>query len=131
MYTADEAKEFALSWTSVPCKQGEVLPAVTLPHILRFTLRNRQRLAADSKLEAERRQYNNWSDVDFDHGASFYYTLTRAGPEYVVPADRLALAAYLCARSVKVRYVLSLLGDWVLKSKEKVILVFEYPMTQW
>jgi hypothetical protein len=31
MYTKDDAKEFGIEWTSVPCKRGDV--RVTLPHI--------------------------------------------------------------------------------------------------
>jgi hypothetical protein len=99
-------------------------------HLARLTYLNHKGLSADEKKAAKKRR-NNWVDVDFDHRASFTFVKTRHGPEYAIPADRLSLATYLCAKSVKIRYILYLLGEWVLGLQEKVILVFEYPMSQW
>ena len=101
------------------------------PRLASLTLRNHKSMTAEEKKAASKSKRNNWIDVDFDHGASFYFAKTRHGAEYSIPADRLSLATYMCAKSVKIRYVLYLLSEWVIKLHEKVILVFEYPMSQW
>jgi SNF2-related domain len=101
------------------------------PRLASLTLRNHKNMTAAQKKAASKSKRNNWIDVDFDHGASFYFAKTRAGPEYSIPADRLSLATYMCAKSVKIRYILYLMSEWVIKLHEKVILVFEYPMSQW
>lgn len=101
------------------------------PRLASLTLRNHKDMTKEQKRAAAKTKRNNWVDVDFDHGASFYYAKTRHGREYAIPADRLSLATYMCAKSVKIREILYLLSEWVLKLQEKVILVFEFPMSQW
>lgn len=95
------------------------------PRLTRLTLRGQGRKSQGAEIR------NQWLDIDYDHGASFFYTQTRSGPEYLIPADRLSMATYMASKSVKMQYLLGLLANWVLEEKKKVILVFEYPMCQW
>jgi hypothetical protein len=86
----------------------------------------------DPELERQHKEKpNQWADTDSDHGASYYYIKARDAPHYLVPSDRLALAHFMAAKSVKMRYLITLLGDWVIREKEKVLVVAEYPMSQW
>ena len=97
------------------------------PRLATLTTRHRK----GTSRKERRASANNWVTKDGDYGASYYHRATRHGPEYVVPVDRLSLAVYMSAFSVKIRYALYLVGEFVLKEKTKVILVFEFPMSQW
>jgi hypothetical protein len=101
------------------------------PRLAALTVRNHKMMGAQEKRAGTKLRRNNWVDVDFDNGASFYFVKTRHGKEYAIPADRLALATYMSALSVKIRFVIWLMSEWVVKDKVKAILVFEFPMPQW
>ena len=101
------------------------------PRLGKLTTLGHKRSSTEERRAAAKKRQNNWVDIDYDNGASYYFMATRDGPEYLVPADRLALATYMSAQSVKIRYALGLLGEWCLVQNEKVLLVFEFVMTQW
>ncbi|KAH8803319.1 hypothetical protein F5884DRAFT_888529 [Xylogone sp. PMI_703] len=132
LYTRDRDPHSRIIFTDQSPEQAERLidPGVHryLMHttldlrLAKLTKRNRDR---SSKVK------NSWIESDMDYGASYYFVKTRHGPEYLIPPDRLGLATYMSAESPKVKYVLGKVGEWVLKNKEKAIIVFEYPMSQW
>ena len=101
------------------------------PRLAALTVRNHKMIGAQKKKAATRGYRNNWADIDFDNGASFYFVKTRHSREYAIPADRLALAMYMSAMAVKIRYTIWLMSEWIIKDEKKAILVFEFPMTQW
>lgn len=101
------------------------------PRLAYLTELNHKDMTDVQKKEAQKNRRNNWTGVDLDHGASFFYVKTRDGPQYAIPNDRLSLAHYMAAMCVKVRYAMGILADNIKTRKEKTILVFEYPMTLW
>jgi hypothetical protein len=112
--------------------QRFLMHATLDPRLAKLTLLNHRAMVKEGEVARDTlKRPNQWVDQDFDLGASFYFTATRDGPEYLIPADRLAMAHYCAAKSVKVRYGMYLLGKYCLEENEKVVCVFEYPMTQW
>jgi hypothetical protein len=101
------------------------------PRLGKLTHLNHKDMTREQKKAASKKRKNNWTNVDSDHGASYFFVRTRDGSRYAVPSDRIGMAQYLAAFNVKFRYTLGLLSEWVLKGLEKVILVFEFVTTQW
>lgn len=77
--------------------------------------------------------FNNWHHEDTDHGASYFFTRTRASNAYAIPRDRLSLAHYLSFMSPKIQWLQVFLGKVCLEgtANDRVVLIFEFPMTQW
>ena len=101
------------------------------PRLGDLTVRNDKRMSKEDKQKANKTKRNEWVDLDSDFGASFYFIMTRASSEYITPSDRLSLSHYQLYYSVKFRFMVWQVGEWVLKLKCKVILIFEFPMVQW
>ncbi len=101
------------------------------PRLGKLTYLNHREMSKKERQEAAKLRRNNWTGVDLDNGASFFFVKTRAAPHYAIPSDRLALAQYLAAFSPKSRVALGYLSQWVLGAKEKAILVFEFQMCLW
>jgi hypothetical protein len=100
------------------------------PRLTVLTQLNHRSMTAAQKAKASKSRVNNWTGVDMDHGASFFFRKTCDGPQYSVPYDRLGLAKYLVSFSVKMRYALGVIATNI-RNKEKTCLVFEYPMPLW
>ncbi|TAQ83067.1 hypothetical protein B7494_g8609 [Chlorociboria aeruginascens] len=100
------------------------------PRMALMTELNHSNMTKEQKLQASKTRVNNWTGVDLDHGASYFFTRTRAGPEYGIPLDRVTMARYLASYSVKTRFALQIIAENIEK-KEKTILVFEFPMCLW
>ena len=65
------------------------------PCLVKLTILNNKLISKDQKKAASKLKRNNWAEVDFDNGASFYYVKTRHGKEYSIPLDRLTLATFI------------------------------------
>ena len=100
------------------------------PRLCILTELNHREMTREQRAQAAKTRKNNWTNHDMDHGASMFFCRTRDGPQYGIPVDRLTLAKYLCAFSVKMRYALGILADNI-REKQKTVMVFEYPMPLW
>jgi len=101
------------------------------PNLAKLTVLNHAQMTDDEKVNKAKSAKNSWASTDNDCGASFYFLRTRDSSKYGVPGDRLSLAHYMTALSVKIRYLMTRLKTLVLEMKEKVILMFEFPMCLW
>ena len=101
------------------------------PNLAKLTVLNHANMTDAEKSEKAKEARNSWASVDNDCGASFFYARTRDSPKYAIPGDRITLAYYLCALSVKIRYTLLQLKELVLRRREKVILMHEFPTCLW
>ena len=100
------------------------------PRLLKIVeLVNSEMTKAEKKAMAKTR-VNSWTGKDPDHGASYTYIQTRAGPEYGVPTDRLSLAKYMTGMAAKIRVAFGILAENLEKGL-KTILVFEFPLPLW
>ena len=100
------------------------------PRLAKMTELNHKGMFQAEKDLAAKRRRNNWTGKDFDHGASFFHYMTRADYSYTTLRDRLAMAHYLVAFSVKLRYAMGKLAENI-EAKKKTVLVFEFPMPLW
>lgn len=100
------------------------------PRLCVLTELNHRDMSALEKAKAAKERKNNWTDHDIDHGASMFFLKTRDGPQYGTPTDRLNMARYLCAFSPKMRFAFGIIAE-TLELEQKIVLVFEYPMTLW
>lgn len=100
------------------------------PRLAKMTELNHRGMTRSEKALATKRRKNNWTGKDFDHGASYFHYMTRADYSYDTPRDRLAMAQYLVAFSVKLRYAMGILAENI-EAKKKTVLVFEFPMPLW
>ena len=103
------------------------------PRLAALTVRNHKMIGAQVKKAATRGYRNNCADIDFDNGASFHFVKTRHSREYAIPADRLALAMYLSAMAVKIRYTIWLMSDIGLRvpNASMVSPILASPLSYW
>ena len=101
------------------------------PALAKLTVINHKKMAKFDDMGVAKTPVSQYTDLDSDCGASFYYMMTRPSQQFVVPSDRMSLASYLTYYSVKMQWALGKLGEWVLTEGKKCILIFQYPMSQW
>jgi hypothetical protein len=100
------------------------------PRLGIMTEMNHAHMSSRDKTEAAKARRNNWTGVDMDHGASFFFAKTRHSRMYGIPQDRLTMATYLAGMSVKARWALGQIAE-NLENGEGTAIGFEYPMTRW
>jgi hypothetical protein len=100
------------------------------PRLGKLTEMNHAGMSKDQKTLASKSRRNNWTGQDFDNGATFFFEQTKDSYAYLPPQDRINLAAYMAAYSVKLKYALDGIARNIAKG-EKTILIYEFPMPLW
>jgi hypothetical protein len=100
------------------------------PRLGKLTEMNHKGMTKDQKTMAAKSRRNNWTGIDFDHGATFFFEQTKDSYAYLPPETRIVLANYMAAYSVKLKYAFKGIAENIRKG-EKTILIYEFPMPLW
>ncbi|KAI9810553.1 MAG: hypothetical protein M1827_006226 [Pycnora praestabilis] len=75
---------------------------------------------------------NEWCNTeDFNYGATFYHQITRGQPWDVAYQTREEMAHYMCALSVKQRWLAGKMLELCIQRQRKVIIFCDWPVTLW